>query len=52
MAKGVRCGGWNLGNGLTGENGGGGVATRSAAKKTGPPDAEETERTARDVLAA
>ncbi|MFB7367442.1 penicillin-binding transpeptidase domain-containing protein [Streptomyces hydrogenans] len=55
VATGVGYGGWNLWNGLSGESDGGGTSpqsARSAAKKTGPPDAEEIEKTARDFLAA
>ncbi|TXS55566.1 penicillin-binding transpeptidase domain-containing protein [Streptomyces sp. t39] len=52
VATGVGYGGWNLWNGLTGGDDGGGVSTQSAPKKTGPPDAEEIEKTAADFLAA
>ncbi|QNP63738.1 penicillin-binding transpeptidase domain-containing protein [Streptomyces genisteinicus] len=53
VATGVGYGGWNLWNGITGgDDGGGGVSTQSAPKKTGPPDAEEIEKTAADFLAA
>ncbi|MEU2653833.1 penicillin-binding transpeptidase domain-containing protein [Streptomyces sp. NPDC007325] len=58
VASGVGYGSWNLWNGLNGGGGGGGgsdaggVSAQSAPKKTGPPDAEEIERTAREFLAA
>lgn len=52
VATGVGYGGWNLWNGMTGGDDGGGVSTQSAPKKTGPPDAEEIEKTAADFLAA
>ncbi|NWF28068.1 penicillin-binding protein [Streptomyces sp. PKU-EA00015] len=51
VATGVGYGGWNLYNGLTGNGGEGGVTTRSA-KETGPPSADEVERTAKDFLTA
>lgn len=52
VATGVGYGGWNLYNGLTSSGGEGGVGTRSAAKETGPPGADEVEKTAKDFLAA
>ncbi|MFE7380837.1 penicillin-binding transpeptidase domain-containing protein [Streptomyces zhihengii] len=52
VATGVGYGGWNLWNGMTGGDDGGGVSTQSAPKKTGPPDAEEIEKTAGAFLAA
>lgn len=52
VATGVGYGGWNLYNGLTGNGGGDGLTTRSAPKETGPPSADEVDRTAKDFLAA
>ncbi|MFF8846708.1 penicillin-binding transpeptidase domain-containing protein [Streptomyces sp. NPDC015127] len=51
VATGVGYGGWNLYNGLTG-SGTDDVTTRSAPKETGPPGADEVEKTAKDFLAA
>ncbi|MFI2368509.1 penicillin-binding transpeptidase domain-containing protein [Streptomyces sp. NPDC018833] len=52
VATGVGYGGWNLYNGLTGSGTDDGVTTRSAPKETGPPGADEVEKTAKDFLAA
>jgi hypothetical protein len=54
VAGGVGYGGYNLYNGLTGGDGAGGTnaTSASAPKKTGPPSADEIDKTAKDFLAA
>ncbi|MCX4823694.1 penicillin-binding transpeptidase domain-containing protein [Streptomyces sp. NBC_01142] len=55
VASGVGYGGYNLYNGMTGGNGGGDgtdAKTASAPRKTGPPSADEIDKTAEDFLTA
>lgn len=57
VAGGVGYGGYNLYSGLTGGDGSGGGTdakskSASAPKKTGPPSADEIDKTAKDFLAA
>jgi transpeptidase family protein/MecA-like transpeptidase family protein len=51
VAGGVGYGGYNLYSGLTGGDGAD-TKSESAPKKTGPPDADEIDKTAKDFLAA
>ncbi|UYQ62594.1 penicillin-binding transpeptidase domain-containing protein [Streptomyces peucetius] len=53
VATGVGYGGYNLYTGLTGSDGSG-TSTKAGSeeKRTGPPDADEIEQTAKDFLAA